>query len=257
MNELSEHQLQRIEGEIASMDEVARRKREGIPLDESMNESRVLAMEMVRPLVHEVRRLQRDCPYMAALFKKTDFSQLGHEFRCGGCNVKRAENAEAEAAKWRELVEAFIYCDYTGQDIAPVAHRARSLIAGTPLPVSEPKLSPTTWCSCGHNKLLHAASGRCGGHNCGCQKFDPQLYQDPTGEVAAARAAVNGVGKLRLMLESTEKSRVALQKVLLDLAPFVAALSRAPNVSPDARAKLLTIEPEMLTALQNQPKDPL
>lgn len=79
----------------------------------------------------------------------------------------------------------------------------------------------------------------------------------PTTEVEAARAAVKGVGKLRQMLESTEFSRKSLEKVLLDLAPFVAALSRAPNVSPDARKALLAIEPEMLRVLGSQPKEPL
>lgn len=40
-----------------------------------------------------------------------------------------------------------------------------------------------------------------------------------------------------------------LREVLLSLAPYVAVLSRAPNVSPNARKELLAIEPRMLEIL--------
>jgi hypothetical protein len=77
-----------------------------------------------------------------------------------------------------------------------------------------------------------------------------EMLMKTAAEVEAARAAVRGVTKIRLMLESTEKQRKRLGQVLLQLAPLVAALGRAPNVSPENRKELLLVEPVMLEVLQ-------
>lgn len=64
------------------------------------------------------------------------------------------------------------------------------------------------------------------------------------------------IGKLSADVALADHLRKMLRDVLLELAPFVAVLSRAPNVSPDARKALLIIEPKMLEALLAQPETP-
>lgn len=56
------------------------------------------------------------------------------------------------------------------------------------------------------------------------------------------------------IIHSGLKQLMDMRNVLLALAPFVAALSRAANVSPSAREELLKIEPKMLEVLLSTKK---